>query len=55
MAVFLAIVVMFLLTFILTMFGTCVLIYCCIAEDKSFRNYWRDVINEYSGYNEIEL
>ena len=55
MAVFLAIVVTFLLTFILTIFGTFVLIHWCLKEDKSYRNYWRDVINEYSGYNEIEL
>lgn len=54
MAVFLAIVVTFLLTYILTVFGTMFFVHWYMERNKPFRNYWRDTINEYSGYNEIE-
>jgi hypothetical protein len=55
MTTFLAIIVTFLLTLIMTFIGTIFLIIWELDMSRSFRDYWRGVIREYSSdYDELE-
>jgi hypothetical protein len=54
MATFLAIIITFLLTLIGTFIGTLFLIMWELDMSRTFRDYWRGVIKEYSDYDELE-
>lgn len=52
MTTFLAILVTFLLTLIVTFIGTLYLIIWQLDVSKGFRDYWRGLIRDYSDYDE---
>lgn len=54
MTTFLATIVTFLLTLIMTFLGTLFLIIWQLDVSRKFRDYWRELIKEYSDYDELE-